>query len=124
MSYLVVFIGSGIGGMLRYGANMLSARLFGTDFPIGTVSVNVAGSFLIGLVAGYFLLRPEASQDMRLFLATGLLGGFTTFSAFSLDAVQLYERGRHAAAFGYAAGSVVVSIAALLVALALMKRLF
>lgn len=123
VSYLIVFIGSGIGGALRHGVNILSARLFGLDFPFGTFAINVAGSLLMGVVAGYFALKGAGSQSVRLFLTTGLLGGFTTFSAYSLEAVLLYERGRHAAALGYAAGSVVLSIAALMLGLWLMRRL-
>jgi CrcB protein len=123
MSYLVVFIGSGIGGALRHGMNTLAARLFGLDFPAGTFSVNVIGSLLMGAMAGYFAFKGQASQDVRLFLATGLLGGFTTFSAFSLDTVLLYERGRWALAFAYAAVSVVVAIAALVAGLLLMRRI-
>lgn len=123
MAYLIVFIGSGLGGALRHGVNVLAARLLGLEFPVGTFSINVLGSFLMGLVAGWFSLRGAASQDLRLFLTTGILGGFTTFSAYSLDAVLLYERGRHAAALGYAAGSVAVSIAGLVLGLTLMRRL-
>lgn len=123
MSYIIVFIGSGIGGALRHGVNVLSVRMFGLDFPIGTFSINVIGSLLMGLVTGYCALKGEAIQGVRLFLTTGILGGFTTFSAFSLEAVLLYERGRYFSAFGYAAGSVIVSIAALILGLLLMRRL-
>jgi CrcB protein len=120
MTYLIVFLGAGLGGALRHGVNVGTARL-GYGFPFGTLLVNVAGSFLMGLLAGYFLLRTGVQQDMRLFLTTGVLGGFTTFSAFSLDAALLIERHAYGAAAGYAAGSVIASIAALFVGLAVFR---
>jgi fluoride exporter len=93
-AYLVVALGPGIGGALRHAVNVGAARLLGTDWPSGTLTVKVVGSFAIGLIAGYFALRGHASQGWLLFLTTGVLGGFTTFSAFSLDVAVLYERGR------------------------------
>ncbi len=123
MSWIIVFLGAGIGGALRHGVNVTSLRAFGAGFPIGTLAVNVGGSLVMGMVAGWFAQRAGASQDMRLFLATGVLGGFTTFSAFSLDAVLLWERGRSAAAAGYVVASVVLSIAALVLGLVLVRRL-
>ena len=122
MLYLIVFLGAGIGGALRHGINVGAARLFGYGFPVGTLIVNIAGSFLIGLFAGYFAFRPGIGQHMRLFLTTGLLGGFTTFSAFSLDAALLIERHSYAAAAGYVAGSVFAGLVALFVGLALFER--
>ena len=121
MLYLVVFIGAGIGGALRHGVNVGSAKIFGLGFPSGTLIVNVVGSFLMGLLAGYFLARPGISQQVRLFLTTGILGGFTTFSAFSLDTALLMERHAYALAAGYVAGSVIASIAALFLGLSLFK---
>jgi CrcB protein len=120
--YLIVFLGAGIGGALRHGINVGAARLFGYGFPVGTLIVNIAGSFLIGLFAGYFAFRPGIGQHMRLFLTTGLLGGFTTFSGFSLDAALLIERHSYAAAAGYVAGSVFAGLVALFVGLALFER--
>jgi CrcB protein len=122
MLYLIVFLGAGIGGALRHGVNVGAARLFGFGFPFGTLIVNVAGSFAIGLLAGYFAFRPGIGQHMRLFLTTGLLGGFTTFSAFSLDTALLIERHNYALAAGYVAGSVLASLIALFVGLALFER--
>src|SRR5947208_6409340 len=119
MLYLIVFLGAGIGGALRHGANVGAARLFGYGFPFGTLIVNVVGSFMMGAFAGYFAFRPGISQHMRLFLTTGVLGGFTTFSAFSLDAALLIERNAYALAAGYIAGSVAASVAALFFGLAL-----
>ena len=121
MPYLIVFLGAGIGGALRHGVNVLSTRLFGYGFPFGTLAVNIVGSFVMGLCAGYFAFRPGIDQHMRLFLTTGILGGFTTFSAFSLDTMLLIERNRYALAAGYAAGSVAFSVAALFIGLALFR---
>jgi len=119
--YLIVFLGAGIGGAVRHGVSVGSARLIGLGFPTGTLIVNVVGSFLMGLLAGYFLARPGISQQVRLFLTTGILGGFTTFSAFSLDTALLMERHAYALAAGYVAGSVIASIAALFLGLTLFK---
>jgi CrcB protein len=121
MLYLIVFLGAGIGGALRHGVNVGAARLFGYGFPLGTFIVNIAGSFLMGLLAGYFLFRPGIGQHMRLFLATGVLGGFTTFSAFSLDAALLIERHAFALAAAYVAGSVAASHSALFFGLAVFR---
>lgn len=121
MLYLIVFIGAGIGGALRHGINVAAARLFGYGFPFGTLIVNIAGSFLMGLLAGYFAFRPGINQHMRLFLTTGILGGFTTFSAFSLDTALLIERHAYGAAAGYIVGSVAASVSALFFGLALFR---
>lgn len=121
MLYLIVFLGAGIGGALRHGVNVGAARLLGYGFPFGTLIVNVVGSFLIGLFAGYFVFRPGIGQHMRLFLTTGLLGGFTTFSAFSLDAAVMIERQSYAIAAGYMVGSVAASLSALFFGLALFR---
>jgi CrcB protein len=119
MLYLIVFIGAGIGGALRHGVNIGATRLFGFGFPYGTLIVNVVGSFVMGLFAGYFAFRPGISQHVRLFLTTGLLGGFTTFSSFSLDAALLIERHAWGMALGYAVGSVAAGFSALFLGLAL-----
>jgi CrcB protein len=121
MLYLIIFAGAGIGGALRHGVNVGATRLFGLDFPYGTIIVNVAGSFLMGLLAGYFAFRPGIGQHMRLFLTTGILGGFTTFSAFSLDAALLVERHAYGAAAGYMVGSVAASVSALFLGLAMFR---
>src|SRR5437762_12245275 len=110
MLYLIVFIGAGIGGALRHGVNVGAARLIGYGFRVGTLIVNVAGSFMMGVLAGYFAFRPGISQHMRLFLATGVLGGFTTFSAFSLDSALLIERHAYGLAAGYVVGTVAASL--------------
>jgi CrcB protein len=121
MLYLIVFIGAGIGGALRHGVNVAATRQFGFGFPFGTLIVNVAGSFLMGLFAGYFAFRPGIGQHLRLFLTTGVLGGFTTFSAFSLDAALLIERHAFGAAAGYVVGSVAASLSALFFGMAVFR---
>ena len=121
MLYLIVFVGAGIGGALRHGVNVGAARLWGVGFPFGTLIVNVAGSFAMGLLAGYFAFRPAMPQPMRLFLTTGVLGGFTTFSAFSLDSALLIERHAYGAAAGYVVGSVAASAGALFLGMSLFR---
>jgi fluoride exporter len=122
MSYLLVFVGGGLGASLRHFVNMVCARAFGTGFPWGTFIINITGSTVMGLVAGYLAFKGEASQPLRLFLMTGVLGGYTTFSAYSLDAALLYERGELAAAALYVGGSVALSIAGLFAGLALVRH--
>ena len=124
MSFLIVFLGGGVGAALRHGVNVLSARLLGTAFPYATMFENVTGSLVMGLLAGYFAFKGDASQSWRLFLTTGILGGYTTFSAFSLDAVLLYERGAMGMATFYVLGSVLLSIAGLMAGLALARNVF
>ncbi len=120
----LVALGGGIGASCRHLVNILAARLAGPGFPAGTLTVNVVGGLLIGVLAGVLALRyQEGGQGLRLFLGTGVLGGFTTFSAFSLDAVLLWEKGHWAGATGYVLASVVLSIAALLAGLSLSKVL-
>jgi CrcB protein len=121
MLYLIVFLGAGIGGALRHGVNVGAAKLFGYGFPYGTLIVNVACSFMKCLLAGYFAFRPGIGQHLRLFLTTGILGGFTTFSAFSLDAALLVERHAYGAAAGYMVGSVAAGLAALFFGLAIFR---
>jgi fluoride exporter len=120
-AYLIVFLGAGAGGMLRHGVNAAFLRLAGPGLPYGTLAVNILGSFAMGLIAGYLAFRGDASQPWRLFLTTGLLGGFTTFSAFSLDAALLWERGALWPFAAYVAGSVAASILALFAGLAIFR---
>jgi len=121
MLYLIVFLGAGIGGALRHGVNIAASRMFGFGFPYGTLIVNVAGSFIMGLLAGFFAYRAGIPQHVRLFLTTGILGGFTTFSTFSLDAAVLIERHSFGAAAGYVVGSVAAGLAALFFGLAVFR---
>ncbi len=120
--FLIVFLGGGIGAALRHGVNIFSARLFGTTFPWHTLIENVTGSLAMGLLAGYFALKGDASQHWRLFLTTGILGGYTTFSAFSLDTVLLYERGETALAALYVLASVGFAVGGLVAGLALVRH--
>jgi CrcB protein len=115
MNYLLVFLGGGLGSSLRHTINVFCAR---TLFII-----NITGSTVMGLIAGYLAFKGDAAQSWRLFLMTGILGGYTTFSAFSLDAGLLYERGEIGLALLYVLGSVVLSIAGLFAGLALVRHL-
>jgi CrcB protein len=122
MGFLIVFLGGGIGAALRHGVNLAAARLLGTAFPYATLIENVTGSLLMGVLAGYFAFKGDASQSFRLFLTTGILGGYTTFSAFSLDAALLYERGALGLAALYILASVALSIGGLFAGLALVRH--
>ncbi|CAD7046002.1 fluoride efflux transporter CrcB [Pseudorhizobium endolithicum] len=121
---LLVALGGAIGSVCRHVVGHWSLRILGPAFPWGTLVVNVAGSFVIGLLAELIARRLDASVEMRLFLMTGFLGGFTTFSAFSLDALALFERGALAAAGTYVLASVCLSLAAVLGGLALGRSMF
>ncbi len=122
MSYLIVFCGAGLGGMARHGVNQLALRAGGlAGFPVGTLAINIVGSFAMGLVVGWFAMRGEAPQQLRLFLTTGIIGGFTTFSAFSIETAVLYERGALGAAAAYVVGSVLFSLGAVFAGLAVMR---
>src|SRR5436190_21284985 len=110
LGFLVVFIGGGLGSMLRHAANQAIAALLGPDFPYSTIFVNIVGSLAMGGIAGWFALRGSGGQMWPLFLTTGILGGFTTFSAFSLDAALMWERGQAVRAAVYVLGSVIPAI--------------
>ena len=111
VGYLLVFLGGGLGAAARHGANQAGLNILGPGFPWWTMAVNVAGSFAIGLLAGLFGAF-ETGHNMRLFLTTGFLGGFTTFSAFSLDALTLWERGAVIQSGLYVLASLVFSLLA------------
>lgn len=123
-AFLLVFLGGG-GASFRHGVNLAAARGIGGDFPWGTLIVNVTGSLLMGLLAGYLAFRAggNLTQHARLFLATGVLGGYTTFSAFSLDAALLIERGAAGQVLSYVLGSVLFSILGLFAGLWLVRAL-
>jgi len=122
VGFVFVFIGGGLGAALRHGVNLLSARLFGTAFPWHTLIENVTGSLAMGLLAAYFAFKADpSSQHWRLFLTTGILGGYTTFSAFSLDTVLLYERGEMVLTTLYVLASVALSIGGLVAGLAVVR---
>jgi fluoride exporter len=122
---LLVFLGAGFGGALRHGVNIVAAWALGTAFPWGTLAVNVIGGLAMGVLAGWLAAKAGEgwTQPVRLFLATGILGGFTTFSAFSLDAVLLWERGQPGVAAAYIVASVALSIGGLVAGLGLARTL-
>jgi len=121
---LLVFIGAGLGGLMRHFLNLWITALANSGFPYGILAINVIGSTAMGLVAGWLSLRGEVLPDVRLFLATGILGGFTTFSAFSLDTALLMERGETLAAAAYVVGSVALSVLGLFLGLWAMRAMF
>ena len=122
INLLLVALGGGLGAAGRHLVNLAALRSFGPGFPAGTLAVNVLGSLLMGLLVGWLAARAGGSGNaLRLFLATGFLGGFTTFSAFSLDVALLWERGALGAAAPYAGISVTASILALFAGLAAMR---
>lgn len=116
--------GGAAGAALRHLAGIAAFRLFGSGFPVGTLFVNVVGSFAMGVFIEYLVHRLQGGQEMRLFIATGLLGGFTTFSAFSLDFAVLFERGAYGPALVYLLASVGLSILALFAGLAVMRLVY
>ena len=122
IGFLVVFVGGGIGAALRHGVNLLAARWLGAGFPWATLIENVSGSFVMGLIGAYFAFKGDASQNFRLLLTTGILGGYTTFSAFSLDVALLYERGEMALAVLYVLASVALAIGGLFAGFALVRH--
>ncbi|PPB80407.1 CrcB protein [Albidovulum inexpectatum] len=117
-----VALGGAIGASARYLTNVAAMRLIGSGFPWATATVNVVGSFLMGVIV--VVLAHKDATRLAPFLMTGLLGGFTTFSAFSLDALTLWERGEAALALIYVAGSVVVSLTAIVAGMSLARGVF
>lgn len=124
MPYLIVFLGAGVGGAARHAVNTAAARMLGYGFPFGTLTVNVLGSIIMGLLTEFFVVRTGLPQEVRLFMTTGLLGGFTTFSIFSLDTVALWERGQWGLAAGYVAISLIASTVGLFLGLSLIRLTF
>ncbi|MBX9461347.1 MAG: fluoride efflux transporter CrcB [Aquamicrobium sp.] len=120
---VLVAAGGAVGAGLRHLVNLATLRLFGSAFPWGTLTVNVVGSLAMGLFMAWLVRRTGSSAELRLLVATGLFGGFTTFSAFSLDFAVLYERGALMQAFSYVAASVLLSIGALFVGLWVARNL-
>ncbi len=118
---LLVMAGGGLGAGLRYGVGLAASRLLGLGFPWGTLLCNVAGSLAMGLLVGAMahglLGDGRQAENARLLLGVGVLGGFTTFSTFSLDAIALWQRGDLLAAFGYVMASVVIAFAGFLIGL-------
>ena len=122
LGYVFVFLGAGLGGALRHAANRAGMAL-GLAFPWATLCVNVSGCFAMGVIAGWFALRGQTGQSVRLFLTTGILGGYTTFSAFSLDAALLWQRGQIWADAGYIGASVLLSLVGVFLGLAAVRYL-
>ncbi|GJE79098.1 fluoride efflux transporter CrcB [Methylorubrum thiocyanatum] len=122
MDFLIVMLGAGLGGGARHGVNLSVARVLPSlDFPLATPLINVLGSFLMGMLAEAFVLRGADGHPLKLLITTGVLGGFTTFSTFSLDAISLYDRGRLPAAAYYLVLSVAGGLVGLVAGLALAR---
>ena len=121
---LAVAFGGAIGSVARYLVGIESGKLFGLNFPWGTLIINIVGSFLIGVFVESFALRWDLSQFWRVFLTIGICGGFTTFSTFSLDSYLLLDRGQLLAGGAYVIASVVLSIAGLFAGLQLIRAIF
>ncbi|CAG1005054.1 Putative fluoride ion transporter CrcB [Rhizobiaceae bacterium] len=117
INVLLVALGGAIGASLRHLVNVAGLKILGSGFPWATMAVNLIGSFAMGMFIEYLTRRIGASTELRLFIATGLLGGFTTFSAFSLDFAALWQRGEMVTAFGYVLVSVVGALLALFLGL-------
>ncbi len=123
MAYLYVALGGAIGSVARYLMQSFVGHYTGNAFPWGTLMVNISGSLLMGLFIGWLAGRTSLSNanDLRLFVAVGIMGGYTTFSSFSLDAINLMEEGKWGAMGIYVLGSVLLSLAGLLAGLLLMR---
>ncbi|WP_374655592.1 fluoride efflux transporter CrcB [Phenylobacterium sp.] len=122
---LLVAAGGAAGAVARYALGVQALRLWGSGWPFGTFIANLSGGLLMGMLAGYLAHRGGADQErLRVLLGVGVLGGFTTFSAFSLETALMIERRTYGQAFSYAAASVLLSISALFVGLLLARRIF
>ena len=121
----LVFLGGGAGALARFWVGQQTLKVFGSAWPYGTLTVNVVGGFVMGFLVSWLAHRGGADQDrLRLLFAVGVLGGFTTFSAFSLEVALMIEKRAYGPAFGYAAGSVLLAVGALFIGLILARRLF
>ena len=119
-----VAAGGMVGAVLRHLVNVAAMKVVGPGFPVGTMIVNITGSFAMGVLVAAMALSWNVSQEMRLFLAVGLLGSFTTFSTFSLDVYTLFERGAYGLLILYAFGSFGLSLFGLVLGLAIVRRVF
>lgn len=121
-AYLLVGAGGALGAMARYGFSVLIGHFWRTSFPVATVLINVLGSLAMGLLVGFLAKTvPPGQNEIRLFVAVGVLGGFTTFSAFSLDAIVLIERGQWGHSILYALISVLASVGAMFLGLLVVR---
>lgn len=123
INLLAIAAGGALGAVLRHGVNHAVLAAVPTSFPLGVMVVNVLGSFVAGVLVSAFAHFYDPPQAMKLFLVVGFLGGFTTFSAFSMDAILLWERGQVMLAAAYVAGSVVLSLGALLAGMFLIRMI-
>ena len=121
--WLTVFLGAGLGGALRHGVNVAAARMLGTGFPFGTLIVNVAGCFVMGVLVGVFARFHNPSQTTRLFLTTGVLGGFTTFSTYAVDTRRLLAGGHPGTAFAYLLATLLAALTAVWLGATTTRRL-
>ena len=125
IKFLMVFLGGGVGSLARYLAGTQAMRLFGAGWPYGTFFVNLSGGLLMGLLVGVLAHRGGADQERwRVLLGVGALGGFTTFSSFSLETALMIERKAYGPAAGYATASVALSILALFAGLMIARKVF
>ena len=121
-SFLTVALGGAIGASARHGLGLAMLRFFGPGFPVGTLLANIIGGLLMGILMGWLVREtPEGAHSIRLFAGVGVLGGFTTFSAFSLDAIRMLESKSYGMFFGYVGASVILSIAAVALGLYLTR---
>ncbi|MCB1531826.1 MAG: fluoride efflux transporter CrcB [Alphaproteobacteria bacterium] len=120
---VAIAMGGALGAVFRHGVNVGAFKLFGDGFPWGTLGVNVIGSFIMGVLIAVFAQYWQPSHGVKLFLITGFLGAFTTFSTFSLDVSALWERGALGATALYVMGSVVLSVGALFLGLMIVRSL-
>jgi CrcB protein len=118
---LLVAVGGALGSLARYLTGLATLRWFGPGFPWGTLAVNILGGLAIGIFAELIARRFDGSAELRLFIVTGILGGFTTFSAFSLEVSAMVERGDYMTAMTYVLISVIISVAAVFAGLALVR---
>lgn len=121
IQWIAVAAGGALGATLRHAVNQIALQALGADFPWGTLAVNILGSFIMGVFVGAFALFWDASQTLRLFLTVGILGGFTTFSAFSLDSVLLLQKGQIVEAAFYILASVILSLGGLMAGMMLIR---
>ena len=121
---LLVALGGAIGASARHLASVAALRLMGPGWPWGTMSVNIIGSALMGMLIGWLAFKADGGVNWRLFLGTGVLGGFTTFSAFSLETFSMIEKKAYMDAMAYALGSLLLGVAALMFGLLLARKVF
>lgn len=120
--FLLVFVGGGIGSVCRYATGLIATRLFGLTFPIGTLIANLLGALIIGLITELLALKVQAPEPLRLLFVTGFLGGYTTFSSFSLEVARMVQQGDYASAIGYVLVSVLGSLILVLGTMALLRQ--